>query len=473
MAPNPSPTATSVLDSVERVNVELRGLLGQLAAMQSGGAAAVAEAIAAVESAGRLMDAARVRVATPLVCEPAMPERLGFTSAVSAVAALCGIRETSARARVRVAAGVSDDLTITGAPLPAAHPRVGAALDAGDLGLDAASLVVSELGTIRGRVDRPLLDAAEAVMIERAASTSADGARFASPVSVDFLAGELHQITAAADPDCARPLEVRAQRRRSFRIGQQDVDGLMPFSGRALPEVGLVLAGLVEAHRRSPRFALVGDEQSVGRGGDATDHDDRTPDQRRHDIFAEIITMAAAAEDAPRLDGAPVTVLVTVSAEDLEDTDDVLGGPDDPIGVLADSRFSLSRRTVERLIDAHGYRTITQAPSGRVTSISSRQRCFTPTQRMAIAARDGARCATLGCTRPSYSLQAHHVIPYRDGGSTHVDNGILLCFWHHQQVDTGPWQYRMIGGIPHVRGPGILDWTSRRPLTHARTPRDS
>jgi hypothetical protein len=228
-------------------------------------------------------------------------------------------------------------------------------------------------------------------------------------------------------------------RGRAFRIGQQNTNGNFPVSGELTPEIGVLLAALMEA-------------------------------QRRHDTFAEIITRAAAAPDAPQLDGAPVAVLVTVTAEDLDPVADneftPAGNPGDPIGTMTDSRIPVSRRTIERFIDAHGYRTATVTRTGRVTSISSKQRCFTPAQRLAIAARDGARCATPGCTTPHYMLQAHHVVPYRDGGPTHIDNGILLCFWHHQQVDTGPWQYRMINGIPHVLGPGLFEWTPRRPPTH-------
>ena len=469
MAHIPTGNSISQLKSaVERVNTDLQQLLDVLAAMPATGSDASSEAVMIVEAAGRLMDAARVRVAAPLACTPGLPEQLGFTSAVSAIAALCGIRESSARARVRVAGGVSDDLTITGAPLPAPHPQVGAALDVGEIGLDAASLIVSELDTVRGRVDREILDAAEAVMVERAAGRSSDGMRFASVVSVDFLATELQQITSVIDPDGARPREIRALRRRAFRIGQQNSNGNIPVNGELLPEIGLLLAGMIEAHRRSPRFALVGDDENSG-ALDGPDRDDRSPDQRRHDIFAEIITLAAAAQDAPQLDGTPVTVLVTVTAEDLDEGDDALSNPGDPIGVMADSQLPVSRRTVERLIDAHGYRTITQTPSGRVTSISSKQRCFTPAQRLAIAAREGARCATPGCTKPHYMLQAHHVDPFRCGGPTHIDNGILLCFWHHQQVDSGPWEYRMILGIPHVRGPGILEWTALRPPARSGT----
>lgn len=459
MANDPTPATSAVQESVRRVCAELTSLLDILTDVSPDDAV---DAVTEIERAGRLMDAARVRAAAPLVGDPAVVESLGFASPTAAVAALCGIREASARCRVRIATSVSDDLTITGAPLPAPCPAVRGALDAGTLGMDAASLIVGELASVRGRVDRELLDAAESVMVERATGVSSNEERFAGLVSVDFLATELHHITSAIDPDGARPREVRAARKRALRIGQQDCDGTIPINGRLLPEVGLLLAGLVEAHRRSPRFALL-DENGDDPEQDAAQHDGRTPDQRRHDIFAEIIGLAASAEDAPQLDGSPVTVVVTVSAEDLRDSRDGLSTAGDPIGTMADSRFPVSRRTVERFIDATGFRTISQSSSGRVTSIGSRQRCFTSAQRLAIAARDGARCATVGCTSATYTLQAHHVVPFREGGPTHIDNGILLCFWHHQQVDTGPWSYRMVRGIPHVCGPGMLEWTARRP----------
>lgn len=146
MAHNPTTTRTAMQDAVERVNTDLRDLLDQLTESPTLNAAEAASTIAAVESAGRLMDAARIRAAAPLATQPGMPEQLGFTSAVTAVAALCCIKETSARARIRVATSISNDITIAGVPIPATHPRVGAAVDAGDLGLDAASLIVAEIG---------------------------------------------------------------------------------------------------------------------------------------------------------------------------------------------------------------------------------------------------------------------------------------------------------------------------------------
>ncbi|WP_309620067.1 DUF222 domain-containing protein [Salinibacterium sp.] len=419
----------------------------------------VADVIAAVESVGRLMDCARVRVLAQLVNNPMLVERLGHASATSAVASLAQISERSARTRLTVATAVCEELTLTGAVVPAARPAVSAALDAGDLGLDAANLIATELASITGRAPSDVLDMAETVMVGRATGVSPNDQPMVAAVSVDFLTGEIRQMTAAADPDGARPREERATRRREFRLGTPDEDGLVPAHGRLLPEVGVLLAGMLEAQRRSPRF--------IDLNANLMDHlgepaDPRTPAQRRHDALGEIVMAAATADGAPSLDGLPVTVLVTVTAADL--TNDA-GLDSDAIGTITGSPFPASRRTIERFIDTGGYRVATTDETGAVTAISSTQRCFTPIQRLAMATRDGTGCVTPGCTSPHYTLQAHHVIPDRDGGPTALDNGLLLCFWHHQQVDTGPWQYRMVAGLPYVRGPGIPNWTrTRQPI---------
>jgi hypothetical protein len=448
-------------------------------ALAAASAGAVADAIAAVESAGRLMDCARVRVLAPLINSPALVEQLGHASPGAAVAAVACISERSARTRLTIAEAVCEDTTLSGAVMAAARPKVGDALDAGQLGLDAASLIATELASIAGRAPVDVLDIAESVMVGLATGVGANGQPIAATVSVDFLTGEVRQVTAAADPDGARPREERATRRREFRLGAVDEDGLVRASGRLLPEIGVLLAGMLEAHRRSPRFVaaeaglISADELALAPDSRSADSsvagsrvaDMRTPGQRRHDALGEILLAAAAAEGAPRLDGQAVTVLVTVTAADLANA----GGLDsDAIGVMAGSPFPVSRRTIERFIDAGGYRVVTSDEGGAVTAISSSQRCFTPIQRLGMVARDGAGCSTPGCTSPHYTLQAHHVIPDRDGGPTAVGNGLLLCYWHHQQVDTGPWEYRMIAGLPYVRGPGIPEWTpTRTPLARA------
>lgn len=439
----------------------------------------VADAMVMVETAGRLMDCARVRALAPVVGDSVIIERLGYASSIAAVASLARISERSAAARLRVAAAVCGDRALTGCSLPAPRPLMSEALNAGEVGLDAATLIASELATITGHASARALDVAERIMVDLASGRGSDGEPMVATVSVDYLAGEIRQVSALIDPDGARPREERATRRRQFRLGAPDEDGLVPAHGRLLPEIGSLLAGMLEAHRRSPRFVDVtshpmsshpmsSDPMSsdpIDADGTIDAGDPRTPAQRRHDALGEIVIAAAAAEGAPRLDGLPVSVLVTVTAADLAND---RGLDTDAIGTMSGSPFPVSRRTIERFIDAGGYRVVTTGDNGTVTAISSPQRCFTPMQRLGMVARDGLGCSTPGCTSPHYALQAHHVIPDRDDGPTALDNGILLCYWHHRIVDTGPWQYRMIAGMPHVRGPGVVDWTpTRRPVTRA------
>lgn len=450
MAFETTPTP-QVLGSLARIASDLGSVLDVLSTTSPPSA----ELVAAVESVGRLVDAARIRVTAPLVADPTAVEKLGFVSPVAAIATTAQVSERTARARVAVASAVSPSRSLSGAPLPPALPVLGSALDAGRVGADAAALITRELLGVASRVPAQTLAAAEAVLVNLASGRDATGEHEVLPVSVDYLAGEVRQVAATIDPDGARPREERAVRRRGFRIGAQDADGLIPVSGQLLPEIGGLLKGMLEAHRRSPKF-VDSDE------ADATAepvNDPRTPDQRRHDMFAEILTAANAAESAPRLDGQPVTVIVTVASEYLHNENGLDG---DPIGVMTGSTLPISRQAVELLIDANGYRTATLNPNGAVLGISSPQRCFTPLQRLALAARDGHRCFAPGCTNPHIALQAHHVIADRHGGPTSTDNGILLCYWHHRIVDTGPWQYRMNHGIPEVRGPGIPQWSRPR-----------
>lgn len=448
--------------AVARVTAELESLVAALAAHP---ASAVADTITAVEAVGRLMDAARVLAVASLARDDSEAEKLGFASSTAAVATLAQVSERTARARLALAENVTPRLSVTGAPLGPQRPELAQALTAGRLGFEAAVLIDRELQKSASRVTGETRAAAESLMVGLACGVDPSGGHL-PPVSVDYLARHIRTVGAAIDPDGARPREERAALLRDVWIGREDEDGLFPFGGRLKPELAIPLLRRFEAARRSPRFAVEPDVGSTpGTGPDSFDgvaegRDPRTPGQRRHDIFGEILLAAIADSGAPVMNGRTASVLVTVTAENLHRPD---GRDSDPIGTMSGSDSPVSRRAVDRYIDAGGYRTVTLAATGAVLGISSPERCFTTAQALSIAARDGERCFTPGCTTPHTALQVHHVIPWRDGGPTNTGNGILLCYWHHQLVDNGPWRYRMTRGLPEVRGPGIPEWT--RPLS--------
>jgi uncharacterized protein DUF222/HNH endonuclease len=60
-------------------------------------------------------------------------------------------------------------------------------------------------------------------------------------------------------------------------------------------------------------------------------------------------------------------------------------------------------------------------------------RLHTETQRLAMTVRDRG-CTAEHCDRPPGWTEAHHDLPWSAGGSTSLDNGRLLCRFHHQRA---------------------------------------
>ncbi len=64
-------------------------------------------------------------------------------------------------------------------------------------------------------------------------------------------------------------------------------------------------------------------------------------------------------------------------------------------------------------------------------------RAPTSAQRRALIARDGA---CIGCGTAPGECEAHHVIPWKCGGKTRVDNLVLVCWSCHDRIHDHNWQ---------------------------------
>ncbi len=82
---------------------------------------------------------------------------------------------------------------------------------------------------------------------------------------------------------------------------------------------------------------------------------------------------------------------------------------------------------------------------------------FPPKIRTAIITRDKG-CTYPGCGAPAPWCDVHHLIRFRYGGSTSVDNGALLCGRHHRYVHA----LGLTGRVTHATGPA----TSLGPPAH-------
>ncbi len=213
-----------------------------------------------------------------------------------------------------------------------------------------------------------------------------------------------------------------------------------------MPEVAAGITRLFDAHL-SPRSStgFMTDEEAAH--FDASG-EQRTTDQQRHDVLAAIVETAARSGEHPSIGGAAPTVLVSVRASDVA----AGRGAGHADGV----EIPVSMRAVRQLMCTGGTQRVVLNDRGRILELGSQDRCFTPQQRRAITLRDGG-CLIPGCSVPASWCEIHHVIPDVDGGPTHPDNGVLLCWFHHRSIDTSGWGIRMQRGVPQIRPPVWLD----------------
>ena len=153
------------------------------------------------------------------------------------------------------------------------------------------------------------------------------------------------------------------------------------------------------------------------------EHDHRDYDQRMADALVEIVTHGGQHN---------VQLQVTSSVETLLG---LAGAP------AAEMEFSLpvSSTTVERLACDSSIARVLLDSESTVIDVGRSKRVVSEPVRRALNARDG-HCKWPGCDRPASWSAAHHVVHWIHGGTTDLDNLILLCHRHHWMVHEGNWQ---------------------------------
>ncbi|TFD31528.1 HNH endonuclease signature motif containing protein [Cryobacterium cryoconiti] len=469
-----------------RVVAELQALAGELG--ETLGCSSVRgldddgllQVTTALEGLGRRVDALRVAAAGE-VADRSRPElgtgqlsaRKGCRTAGELLERLTLVSGPTAGRRMRLGKQLRTGRSLSGEPLPPTFPATSIALATGAIGVDTADAILTALTPTLRCTDLDSVQAAESELVATATGTSAQ-TPVPAPADEVRLQGSVWKAVLA--PDGSRP-DDHAAVARSFRLGRER-DGVVPVSGSLMPEIAGKLRRLFDAYL-SPKSAPVAfhaeEDADTNREGltpeqareqALLERDDRTPDQRRHDVFAVIVDVAARAGEAPTIGGAPATVLVSVREQDLNaDFGQGRGvgwidGVDSPIPITA----------VKDLISTGGQQKVVINDEGRIIKLGSPERCFTPAQRRAIQLRDGT-CIIPWCKIPAGMTEIHHVIPHSEGGETHTDNGVCLCWFHHRYLAASGWAIRMVRGAVQIMAPPWLETGARkwRAVTKSRT----
>ena len=387
----------------------------------------------------------------------------GCTDVVSLISGLTGVSKKTAAARVRLGTAVRSSMSMVGLVNESNFPSVHEALREGRLAVDSAQVITRMLGDSARRVGF----GADLHECERMVVLAADPTTDGLGLSADQVAVMVAQWQGHLDPDGAEPTARELEDKRGLWLRQQ-VDGSFKVGGVLTAVQGAKWQAIAQTIL-SPRIpTFTGNENESADGSDEEVSpvlvDGRSREQLLADGFTAYIDRVAGLPGMPVLGGARPTINVHVSLEDVVDGRGVgwVDGVDLPVPVA----------TVDQLI-CHGEVISTVMHAGRVLQHGKTKRLFTAAQNRALAARDGG-CVWPGCGRPPSWCETHHVLDWRDKGylpgRTDVDNGVLLCHFHHSNVHKSRWKLVMITGAPHIIPPPEIDWTQTpRPCTGRRT----
>jgi len=433
----------------------------------------VCSLVSAVEAAGRLVDAARVRVAAE-VADRSRPElgaeglsaRNGFRKPIGLLEHLTRVSVTELRGRVRVGDAIRPRPGLTGEVLPARFPVLAESVVAGGIDIDSAATIIThlDLASAGSQASVENLAAAETALVELANREPSEVVRM---VAV--------QWRCALDPDGVEPDYDEIRSRRGLVKGRLR-NGITPWRINADPETSaLIDAVLADAMVPGavPRFlpgtnsdsvagapaaapasransldlpgpapvGLVADDDGRERELPA---DTRTRVQKQLDMLVGVLTAGMrASHDAPPPMRSATQVMATVTLAEL---DAGVG-----VGWLAGVGVPVPVSAIRRMVCDAGLRVSILGDGGIPLFEAVKSRYFTSAQRRGMMIRDGDRCCGPGCDSPASWCDGHHVRFWSTGGPTAVDNGVLLCGSCHTGLHAGLFQLRMTDGHPYWR----------------------
>ncbi|MBU1251664.1 MAG: HNH endonuclease [Actinobacteria bacterium] len=410
-----------------------------------------------------------------------LAQRLGVRTPERLVQRLTGVTARDATAMVRVGTLMSTPLvSAENAPLdspdPASNPGdregllgtpwladVAAAVSAARLSLAAADAIRAGLG--QPDDTSTFADGSPGgVTVEQLALTAGRLVAEAATCTVEQLAARARyaraELDAEADASRVTEHEQALRDRRYLHLSRQP-DGMTRLSGLLDPESAALVTSAIDAatspRRGGPRFVSTAEVERAER----LQADTRSTEQIAADTLVDLIRLGAGVAPTDLLGTRPPAVQVIVAERDLRDGRGIarIEGQTEPISIT----------TAERHVCEAGVTPIVVSDAGDVLTLGRRTRLFTRRQRLVLAARDGG-CRFPGCDRPPSWTEAHHIIPWQQGGPTDVDNGVLLCRHHHLLLHNNGWGITRVDGELAVVPPRSRE-REQRPIPAPRQSR--
>lgn len=292
--------------------------------------------------------------------------------------------------------------------------RVATALLEGELSRPQADVIVRALDALPDTVVPALRDEAERHLVEQAAEFG--------PRDLRRLGWRVLEVVApdVAEEHEARALaaaERRAQQRMSVR--RRDIgNGLVRITADLPVLHADLLYTQLHAYASPRRDHLENVDRRDPESGE------RVPYSR---LLAQgFCTMLErlSRQAVPSQGGVAATVVVTIDQEKLTQQLAVAG---------LSTGTTISAGEARRLACNAGIVPMVLSGKSRPLDVGRKKRFHDSAQRIAMGLRD-EECRAAGCEIPAAWCEAHHRRAWASGGGTSVDDGVLLCGFHHHRA---------------------------------------
>ena len=170
--------------------------------------------------------------------------------------------------------------------------------------------------------------------------------------------------------------------------------------------------------------------------------DPRTPGQRRADALVDVCKLVNECGELPENGGDRPQVVVTIDYQQLRNGVRAKQGA----GSL-DNGTQLSPQTVRQWACDAEILPVVLSGTSQVLDVGRERRSINGAIRRALVARDKG-CAFPCCGRPPRWCQGHHVKHWIDHGKTSLENSVLLCGHHHRLIHHSEWTVHIKNGRP-------------------------
>lgn len=292
-------------------------------------------------------------------------------------------------------------------------PVVGDALGQGRLSVEQARVIAHGLERLPDELDAAQRQAVTEHLVEL-------GDEF-GPYGLARLVNRAVEVVA---PDVAEDADRRAverleaeQRRARYVTWRKDLDGSLILTGRLDAVSGEKLVGVLRAVGGRLRRTALRAGQEVSRA------------QAAADALGALVDHYAGCRRLPRRGADRPRILVGIGYETLCGR---LG-----TGTLLNTGEQLSAQLARVLACDAGILPVVMGAGSVPLDVGRERRLFTGHLRGLLIGRDQG-CAFPGCEAGPAECDAHHCTPWWAGGRTSLENGVLLCPFHHHVVEPVP-----------------------------------